>query len=131
MIICIDRFGPRLSVCFILQCRGKPLVGIAPGHDTHSFVEFASLEIQYELPRQRFQSRSLAFNNDVFSVGKNAKLRQWRLDLGKLLTKRSESTLQPMGRHSLFDQLFYGSQPNQVAEVIEAVSLVFLRRDET
>src|SRR6202521_1323338 len=54
-IVCIDRFGPSLSLGFILECRGQPLVSIAPGHDTHSFLKLASLEIQYELTRRRFQ----------------------------------------------------------------------------
>src|ERR1700682_4281193 len=70
-IIRIDRLGPGLSLGFILECRGQPLIGIAPGYDTHAFLKLASLEIQYELPRQRFQPRPPTLHNDIFSVGKN------------------------------------------------------------
>src|ERR1700682_2039122 len=50
-IVRIDRLVPGLSLGFILECRGQPLVGIAPGHDAPSFLKLASLEIQYELAR--------------------------------------------------------------------------------
>src|SRR5260370_33145520 len=71
-VIRIDGFGPVLSLRFILECSGQPFVGIAAGHDAHSFVKLASLEMQYELTRQRFQPRSIALHYDIFSIGENA-----------------------------------------------------------
>src|SRR6266568_5019366 len=131
MIIRIDRLGPCFSVSLILQRGTKPFIGIPPSNDPYSLVKPASLEIQYKLARQRFHPRSMAFHKHIFSVAKNSQLSQRRLNLRKLLAERGKRAPQPVCGHSFFDQLLNRAQANQIAEVIEAVSLVFSTGDET
>src|SRR5437773_4172502 len=129
-LIRIDCLGPGLPLGLISECRGQPLIGIATRHDTNSFVKLANLEVQHKLTRQRFQSRPAALHNDIFPIGENAQLRQRGVDLGKFLTKCRKRSSQTVGGHSFFDQLLYGAQANQVAEVVEAASLFFSGRDK-
>src|SRR5260370_42156570 len=82
MIVRFDRLRPGIFLGVIFERGGQPVIGIAPGHDAHSFVKLASLEIQDELTRQRFQPRSIALHYDIFSIGENAQLRQRRVERG-------------------------------------------------
>ena len=77
------------------------------------------------MARQRFQTGALAFYYNIFTVGENTKLRQRHVNLGKLFAKSGKGSPQTVGRHSLVNQLLYGAKADQIAETVEAVSLLF------
>ena len=45
----------------------------------------------------------------------------------ELFAQSLEGALEPIGGHSLFDQLLYGPEPNEIAAVLEVATLLFLR----
>ncbi len=131
MIVGFDRLRPGIFLGVIFERGGQPVIGIGSSHDAHFFAKLARLEIQGKLARERLKACTAAFHKDVSSVRKDAQFRQGHLRVGKFFTKRGKSTTQAVGGHSFFDQLLNCAQANQIAKIVEAVSLFFSRRDES
>src|SRR6202007_3128435 len=108
-VIGLDRVVSRACAGLAGQCWGKPVLSAAPacagrfGNNAHLFVNFASLEVQDELPGDRFETGSMSFDDDVFAVRENTQLGQRRLRFAELLAKGIKRALQPVDGHALFN----------------------------
>src|SRR5579863_3913135 len=125
-----ERFGLLVMVGFILQRGGQPVVGSASAHDPHFFIELASFKVQYKLAGKWFEAGSAAFDDHIFTVGKNEQLGQRRLNLGEFFAKSGKSAPQAVGRNSTFGELLDCAEANQVAEIVRANSLLAARRNK-
>jgi len=114
-VVGVDRFCFRASGRLARQGGREPVIGGSCvgdnglSEDAHAFVNFAGLKVQDELTGDRLKPGSMPFHDDVFTVGEDTQLGQWSVNLVELLAKGFHGTLQPIGRHALFDQLFYGA----------------------
>jgi len=135
-VVGVDRFCFRAPGRLARQGSREPVIsgpcvrnnGLS--EDAHAFVNFASLKVQDELAGDRFKPGSMPFHDHVFTIREDTQFGQWSVNLVELLAKGFHGTLQPIGRHALFHQLFYGAKADEVAEVIEMASLLFLGRNK-
>src|SRR5580692_5878879 len=132
MIVSVDRFGASIVVGFVFERRGEPLVRIRPrlGDHAHLLAQFAGLKVHCKLAGHRLKARAAVFDKNVFSIGKNAKLRKRRMRVRKLFAKRHQGVPQPAGGHSFCNELLDGAQSDQIAEIVVAAAFFFAGRNE-
>lgn len=121
-VVCGEGVRSGVFFRFTVQGDGEPFIGSALGHDPHAFIEFTNFKIQNKLTGERLETSGATLHDDVAAIGEDAQFGERRLGLGKLFVQGGEGAAQAAGWDPFFDELFYGAQADQVAEVVGAVA---------
>src|ERR1700677_3338865 len=78
----VDGLQVRFGVGLVLQSEGKPVIGVALGHDADFVAKLASVEVENELAGDRFEMRAIVIDDNVAAVGEDAEFGERLFDFG-------------------------------------------------